>query len=297
MRTPTAEKGLSNIELAGNSTWVVALTRSRCPFCSFVSSDIGLTALATPCPRCAQSGSAREMFPSGVCIRRLEIVAEAYVRAYAAASEKHGALAEDLRQILGRTPERSWLDSAVRRVRRLSRSSTNSGAEYEKFLHRLQQRLCVKDPNDSARIFYLLATYKDTSSEHYNVVTSTASLFEQLFREFLVELLVSKGEKYRDARRFVSDLRRWRQQEERFKSVTGAPLHKAIDGFGVTGLYQAWRDVAKRRNDYSHVSPWAVGAQTAESAFGAAKNAFGLFSYLHNAHCLAPVSAAESSAG
>lgn len=291
MQIKTKRTSISNIELAANSTWIIALTRLKCPFCGFVSSDIRLTAWKMPCPRCKMSGSARELFPSGVCIRRLEIVAESYVKAYSAASEKKAELAEDIRQVLGRIPEGSWMDSAVRQVQTLARRSTPSSARYDRFVARLQKRLALQSADETARIIYLLATYTGTSSEHYNVVTSTASLYEQLFREFLAQLLVSRGDGHAEARKSISKLRTWKKLKDQFENAVGISLHEAVEGFGEPHLYETWRRLAKHRNDYNHVNPWAISARTAEAAFDAAKNAFALFSFLHNAYCLAPVPA------
>lgn len=282
------KSGLSNFELASNSTFVIALTRLKCPFCGYVSSDIRLTA---PCPRCKQAGSARQVFPSVVCLRRLEIVADSYAKAYAAAGEKQAALVEQSRQILGRTPERGWLETAVRNVRKLVRNSRGSDSDYKKFLEGLQRRLNLNSRDEASRLAYLLTTYTDTATDHRNVVTSTASLYEQLFREFLVELLISKGEDHQKARDSVSKLRRRDSGISKFKSITGVPLRDAVRRFPVRGLYESWQAIAKKRNEYLHVTPWAVNAQIAERAFDAAKNSFGLFSFLHNTYCLAPIPA------
>lgn len=291
MRTKTGGRSISNVELAANSTWLIASTSLKCPFCGFVSPDFRLTALNMPCPRCNQSGSAREMFPSAISIRRLEIVAESYVKAYAAASEKKAELAQDVRQVLGRIPEASWMDSAIRQVQILARSSTRTDAKYERFVARLEKRLALQSRDETARIIYLLATYTETSSEHYNVVTSTASLYEQLFREFLAQLLVTRGDGHAHARKSVSKLRSWKKLKEQFENTAGIPFREAVVGFGEPHLYETWRRLAKHRNDFNHVNPWAISARTAEAAFNIAKNAFALFCFLHNAYCLAPVPA------
>jgi hypothetical protein len=280
--------GLSNLELVANSTWIIALARLKCPSCGFVSSDIRLTALNTPCPRCGSCGKAREVFPGMLAVRWLEIVGECYVKAFAGAGKRQAALAEEARAILGRAPERSWLEGALRTLRRLARKHYVSPADSRERLRAFKKRLALRSQEESDRLWYLLATYRDTTNDHTGVVVATASLFEELLRELLTGVLVCKGEPYLKARDAVSMVRSRAQATALFKKLTGVSLSRAVREFPVPGLFDAWQEAARKRNDYVHITPSAVGAEASERAFNAAKNAFGLFSFLHNQYSLAP---------
>jgi hypothetical protein len=233
------------------------------------------------------------MFPSTACIRWLEIVADSYVRAYARSGEEQATLAERIRSDLGKAYEPSWIPVAARLVRRLLRKSRGSKAEYRLFLSALKRRLSLDDEEEAARLYPLLADYPDTTNEHCNVVVSTAALYDKLFSEFLVRLLESRGEGHADASKEVAKKSRRDDLRALFQKFTGTALHKAVGQFGVRSLYGDWQDVTHRRNEYLHATPEAINRQMAEKAFNAAKNAFGLFSFLHNKYCLVPLPTGE----
>lgn len=282
-----ASENLTNLELAANPTWVIASTFAECPFCGFLCRDLGLVRVSVPCPNCNRSGSARLLFPGIACIKWLEMIADSYVRAYARAGEKQAALAEQIRSDLRRRAEPSWVVAAARNVRKLLRKSRGSQAEYKRVLDALQRRLSLDSQEQARRVYPLILEYSETTNDHCNVVVSTAALFESLFSDFLVRLLVSRGRAYGEARKTVAKMRRRDDLKKLFKETTRTPLLKAVGEFGVSGLYEGWQDVATRRNRFLHITPGAISADMAEKAFNIAKNAFGLFAYLHNRFCVA----------
>lgn len=283
-------KGLTNLVLAANPTWVIASTFQECPFCGFLSRGLGLVRVSVPCPNCNRSGSARLLFPGIACIKWLEMIADSYVRAYARTGEKQAALAEQIRSDLKRSVKPSWVVAAARNVRKLVHKSRGSQAEYKKVLEALQRRLSLDSQEQTSRIYTLILGYSDTTNEHCSVVVSTAALFERLFSQFLVRLLVSEGRDYRESRKMVGRIRRRDHLRRLFNQTVRIPLHKAVGEFGVRGLYEGWQYTAERRNGFLHVTPRAVSADMAERAFKLAKDAFGLFAFLHNRFCVATAS-------
>ena len=120
------------------------------------------------------------------------------------------------------------------------------------------------------------------------MVVWTAAIFERLFSEFLARLLVSRGQKWVEARQTITENGRRTNLTKQFKRITGTPFEKAVDEFGVRGLYHAWQETKKQRNYLLHSSPTAVGPDTAERAFEVAKNVIGLFAFLQNKYCIVP---------
>lgn len=281
------QKGLSNLELAGNPTWVIASTFCECPFCGFLSRDLGLVRVSTPCPKCSRSGSPRYVFPSVACIQWLELIADSYVRAYARTGEKQAELAEQIRSDLKKSFEPSWVAAAARSVRKLLRKSRGSQQEYRKVLDALQRRLSLENQDQAERVYPVLASYSDTTNDHCNVVVSTSALFERLFYDLLVRLLVSRGKDWAEARSTVAKMQRRVDRKRLFQEITKTSLEKAVREFGERGIYAGWQDIARRRNYYLHLTPGAISAAMAKRAFNLAKNAFGLFASLHNRFCAA----------
>ena len=269
---------ISNIDLTANLTWAISCTLSECPECSFVRSDFD----GPPCPNCGAREDVGNVFPRGTCVRRLEVVARHYV---AASSDVKAAKAELLSQIrgLGITCDHSWAEAEVRKLQAMYGTYLKSRKGYTEYLEELGKRTSLKKPG-LTRLFCILSNYKDTSPQHSDVVTSSASLFEELLREFLVQLLTARGESYAKARKDVPRPRHAR--EMLFNKLTGVSLGKAVSEYGVSNLYESWQQLAERRNEYLHGTAWAVSANAAERAFNAAKVAFGLFAFLHNRFCV-----------
>jgi hypothetical protein len=220
------------------------------------------------------------------------MIADSYVRAYARIGEKQAALAEEIRSDLKKSVEPSWVAAAARSVRKLLRKSRGSQAEYRKVLDVLQKRLPLENQEQAGRLFPMLWSYSETTNEHCNVVVSTAALYEKLFSDFLVRLLVSQGTTWPEAKQTVAKKPRRVDRIRIFEGITGASLDKAVGAFGVRGLYAGWQDIARRRNYFLHVTPGAINAAMAERAFNLAKNALALFAFLQNKYCVAPASAA-----
>jgi len=280
------QTSLSNLELAANPTWVIASTVEECPFCGFLSRDPELGKPSVPCPKCERSGSPRLIFPGHASIEWLEMIADSYVRAYARTSERKAAVADQIRSDLRRKIEPSWVVAAARNVRKLLRKSRGSQAEYKKVLEALQRRLSLESEEQARRAFPLVLEYSDTANEHCSVLVSTAALFEGLFNDFLVRLLVSRGMGNGEAKKKVAGIRRLNDREKLFERTAGATLRRAVGEFGVRGLYEKWHNMADRRNKFLHMTPGAISADMAEKAFNLAKNAFALFTFLHNKYCV-----------
>lgn len=280
------KQGLTNLELAANRTWIVASLFGECPFCSFVSQDTELVRLAAPCPRCGRSGSARSVFPSYSCIERLKAIADSYVRACARVSERQSALVDRISSDLKRTVEPLWVTEAALQVRKLLRGSRGARPEYERVYEALQRALSLQSQEQAARALPSVVKYSDAVTEHSYVVVSTAALFEGLLSDMLVRLLVVRGETESEARKRVRNTRRLCDLEKLFEETAGESLRQAVKPFGVRGSYECWRLIAERRNRFLHNSPGAVGIESAEKAFDLAKNAFGLFAFLHNRYCV-----------
>lgn len=279
-------EGLSNLELAANKTWVTALTRCECPECGYACAGVQLVRLNTPCPNCGASGEARILFPGVVHARRLEIVAECYVAACAHASQKKADLVKQIRQDLGITCDGEWAQKEARRLQVLVGRFRGSNEAYKRYIEGLQGRVCLNNADHLSRLIALLSTYTDTTLEHCNVVTATVSLFEGVFCELLVRLLVSRGKARPEAKEAIP--RAHKKRLGMFAVLTGVPAKAAVDQYGVRGLYESWQELTSRRNSYLHTSPWAAGARSAEKAFNAAKHSFGLFALLNNTYCARP---------
>lgn len=88
--------GLTHLELAENPTWVIASTFMECSFCGFLSREPGLDCPSVPCPKCSRSGSSRVPFPGLSCIRWLEMIGDAYVRANTRTAERQAELVRGL---------------------------------------------------------------------------------------------------------------------------------------------------------------------------------------------------------
>ena len=286
------QTGLSNLELAANSTWVIALTYCECPLCGYLTPAPG----SLPCPKCNRSGSRRSVFPGYACIKWLKMIGDAYVRAYARTGEKQAELVEVIRSDFKRDIEPSWVAAAARSVRKLLRKSRGSNAEYRKVLDVLQKRLALENQEQAGRVFPMLWSYSETTNEHCNVVVSTAALFERLFSDLLVRLAGSRGSEWPDAKEIVAKTQRRVSRIRLFEKMTGTSLERSVREFGVRGLYAGWQDIARRRNLYLHVTPGAISAAMAERAFNLAKNAFGLFAFLHNKHCVTVTAGGADSA-
>jgi hypothetical protein len=289
-------RGLSNLELAANPTWVIASTFEECSFCGFLSRDPELGRPSVPCPNCKRSGSPRLIFPGLACITWLEMVGDAYLRATAGADEKKGALVDIIRSDFRPDIDPSWVRIAARKVRRLLRKSPRTETDYHRVLDEIQRRLSLRTREQACRAFSLLANSSDTVNEHSNVVVLTGSLFERLFHDLLVQVLARRGMTNPEAHRTVDKRRRREDLLELFWIATGTRPQEAIGEFGVRGLYEGWQDIADRRNKFLHVSPGVVSAVMAERAFNLAKNAFGLFAFLHNKHCVTVTAGGADSA-
>jgi hypothetical protein len=138
------------------------------------------------------------------------------------------------------------------------------------------------------RLYPLGGTFSDITGDHCNVVVWTVAMYERLFSDLLVRMLVSRGNQWVEAGEVVSKkCRRADLRKKLFKETSGISLEKAVDEFGVPGLYQGWQEVATRRNNFLHITPGAISADLAERAFEIAKNGFGLFAYLQNKCCVA----------
>ena len=57
----TLKSHIENRELAGNATFVAAVTWLECAFCAYLSNDAGLTRVDAPCPHCGESGRPRRL--------------------------------------------------------------------------------------------------------------------------------------------------------------------------------------------------------------------------------------------
>jgi hypothetical protein len=279
--------GLTNLELAANSTWVIASTFFECHFCGHLSRGPGLDRHSVPCPNCGRAGWARMMWPSMASIRWLQIIADSYLRAYQRVGEENAEMAKRISEDLRRECDPKWVANAARIVRKLLRQSRGSKREYRRFLESLKRRLQLDTEGDAVRLYPVLASHRGTTSEHYTVVVSTAALFDKLMSDFIMRLLQSRGDTQADAKRKVSQMHRRDDLKKSFRSATGVSLEKAVSGFKARGLYESWQQTNKRRNDTLHRTPEAVDSVFAEKAFDAAKNSFGLFAYLHNRFCLA----------
>jgi hypothetical protein len=277
---------LTNLELAGNPTWVIASTFSECPFCGFLSGDLELVRVSVPCPKCELSGSARLIFPDISCIRWLEMIGDSYVTAYARTSEKQAELAEQIRSDLKRSCDAEWVAAALKKVRKLRRKSPGSTEEYNRFLETLQKRLSLDTREEGQRIYPYLASFEEPSNEHCNLVVSTESLYRKLLSGLIIRLLVSGGMAYVEARKKARTEWRYAELVRLFEKQAHITLREAVMGFGVRGLYDRWRHISTLRNRYSHESPLSVNSEVAEKAFDLAKNAFGLFAFLQNTYCV-----------
>ncbi len=287
------QSALTNLELAENSTFVTALCRMECPFCTYVSADTGLTRLSAACPNCGRSGEARILFPEVECIWRLGRVAKSYARANAEVQGRQAQLVERIRSELSTIYERSLLAAAARTAHGLASRSRRSEEGYSKLLDIIRRRLSLSAQEQAKRACGLLLAYSETTDEHGHVVTETANLFDRLLSDFLVRVLASRGVENPKARQRVHQLRSRHRKKRLFEEVTSARLDEAVNGYGVRGLYQKWQQVAKWRNDVQHVTLWAAGARRADSAFNIAKHAFGLFAFLHNKYCVTARAAAK----
>jgi len=286
--------GLTNLELAENPTWVIALTFSECPFCGFLSGEPELDGLSVPCPKCNRSGSSREAFPDLSCIRWLEMIGDAYVRANTRTGEKQAELVEIIRSDVKRDIEPSRVAAAASDVRRFLRKSRRSETDYDRMLSALQTNLSLDRREDAARVHSLLVRYFDTVNEHTNVVVLTGSLFERLFHNLLVQLLARRGMTDSEARKTVGKRRRREDSQELFWIATGTRLQKAVGEFGVPTIYEDCQSIADRRNKFLHITPGAISAEMAERAFDIAKNAFDLFAFLQNKYCVAKIPGASA---
>jgi len=281
--------GMTNLELAENRTWVIASTFMECPFCGFLSREPGLDSLSAPCPKCNRSGSSREEFPDIDCIRWLEMIGDAYVRANTRTGEKQAELVEIIRSDFKRDIEPSWVAAAAGDLRRFFRKSRRCEADYGRMLSTLQTRLSLDSREQAARVLSLLVSYSDTVTEHTNVVVLTGSLFERLFHNLLVQLLARRGMTDSEARKTVGKRRRREDSQELFWIATGTRLQKAVGEFGVPGIYEEWQSIADRRNKFLHITPRAISTEMAERAFNIAKSAFALFAFLQNKYCVAKI--------
>ena len=284
--------GLTNLKLAQNPTWVVALTFTECPVCGFLSREPGPDRPSVPCPRCSRRGSTRSTFPGYACIEWLKMIGDAYVRAAARTRARLDELAGAIRPNLKRDIKVPGLVAAAKDVRRFFRESDRSEAAYHRELSALQRRLSLATKEQAARAFSLLAGYSDTSIEYTTVVLLTASLFERLLHDLLIQLLVGRGMSGQQARKTVRKRHRREELHELFWVVTGTCLERAVGEFGVRGLYEAWQSVADRRNKFLHITSRAISADMAERAFNIAKCAFPLFAFLQNRYYAAEIPAA-----
>ena len=273
---------LTNLELAANPTWISAEVFSECRFCGFLSQDLELDRPSVPCPRCKLSGLPRFLYPDIASIRRLEMIADAFVQAYARTGERQAALAEQIRSDLRRSCDPSWVATAIRKVRKLRCKHPASAQDYAKLLATLQRRLSLDTPEQTQRVYFRLATYEETSTEHSNLVVLTTALFEGLFSELLIRLLVSRGTDYGDARVEVRRTRTFEGRRKLFERETHTPLRQAVRRFGHRGFYERWEYVRELRNRFAHQTPFAIGADALERAFNLAKDSFALFAFLHN---------------
>jgi len=285
--------GPTNLELAENRTWVIALTFMECPFCGFLSQEPGLDRPSVPCPRCDRRGSTRSLFPGYACIEWLKMIGDAYARAAARTRARLDELAGVIRSNFKQDVEASELAAAAGAVRRFFRKSHRPQAAYRTELGALQRRLSLGTQEEAARAFSLLASYSDTSIEHAIVVVLTASLFERLLQDLLIKLLVGQGIPDPEARQTVRKRRRREELQDLFWILTGTRLKKAVGEFGVPGLCEAWQSIADRRNKFLHITSGAISADMAGRAFDIAKRAFALFASLQNRY----VGETESASG
>lgn len=92
------QEAFTNRELAENRTWLSAVTYLECPFCHFLSHDVGLDHITVPCPHCAASGNPRTMFPDLSSQRLLQMVAYFYARACERLDDIQNELLRTLRE-------------------------------------------------------------------------------------------------------------------------------------------------------------------------------------------------------
>lgn len=281
--------GPTNLELAENQTWVIASTFMKCPFCRFLSQEPGLDRPSIPCPKCNRSGSTRSVFPGYACVEWLKMIGDAYVRAAARTGAEQDELAGAIRPNSKRHIEASEVAAAASVIRRFFRKPHRSETDYRTVLGALQRSLSLGSQEQAVRVFSLLASYSDTSIEHTIVVVLTASLFERLLHDLLVQLLVGRGMTDAEARKTVGKRRRREELQELFWLASGTRLQKAVGEFGVPDLYEQWQSIADRRNKFLHITSRAISAQMAEKAFNVAKGAFPLFAFLQNKYCVAEI--------
>ena len=284
---------LTNLELAENPTWVIASTFIKCPFCGFLSREPSLDRPSVPCPRCNRSGSARSVFPGYACVDWLKMIGDAYVRAAARSDAKRNELAEAIRPTSTRDIKASEVVAAAGAIRRFFRKPHRSETEYQNVLGVLQRDLSVGSQEQAVQVFSLLASYSNTSIDHTLVVILTASLFERLLHDLLVQQLVGRGMKDGEARKTVGKRRRREELQELFWLACGTPLQRAIGEFGVPNINEAWQSIADRRNKFLHITSRAISAEMAERAFNTAKVAFPLFAFLQNKYCVAKIPCAS----
>lgn len=277
---------LTNRELAGNATWVGAVTWLECPFCAYLSQDLELDKPAVPCPHCKKSGRPRIIFPDMSSDRLLEMISHFYAKAWERVDGTQSTLAQELSKTYGREYGIETAVSTALEAQRLMRASDGSGAAYEKILEAIRVGLDLKTREDTHQTYVPLLQYSDTHEEHQVVVLLTAAMLERLFGQFLLRMFVKSGKDWEKARAAVKALRGQREREKVFAGLAGASFKDGVAGSGVSGFYAGWAEIRELRNKFVHGLPFIIHVSDAEKAFEIAKDAFRVFAELHNGFCV-----------
>lgn len=249
----------------------------RCPSCNFVSSDINLSCLSTPCPNCGKTGESRELFPDMSSIKIAKMINEYY--------EKRE---EIIRTTIIKEIQKYSKETRTKKIQETLKAINDIFKRKDIEQASPEAKKVIKtelgvDDKDIDNVLFISMTYGSTDEDKIITILSCV-LFECILKEFLLSCLIFKNCPRKLAETFIFE-QRYNTSDliSLFKTLIGKKFSRYVSSkSGYKGFYREWECIRDRRNLFMHGNAYSIDSVCGDKAFNFSSKVMPLFAMLNN---------------
>ncbi len=255
---------------------------SQCSNCLGILHELRTKTLDT-CPLCGNLVEVWQGFPLSSASHLIERINYFYSQAHTKHHHAVRTATEKISQELQReVTEKSVYEGWLRMNKVFAKTHDNEVVSVT-----LGQFFRCDNVEAIRNVFVIYAQAEFDPPEVEVVPILTVALIESLFNELLREMIrINKHKSYSQAREEVATISSFRERYRMFERLTGQPFRSTV----VTiypplskKFWDTWQPVLRKRNDFIHLTPYALSWRICRKAYNVAKVSSSVFVELHNA--------------
>ncbi|HKT39235.1 MAG TPA: hypothetical protein VJR48_12745 [Ktedonobacterales bacterium] len=232
------------------------------------------------------------LWPDASALKLFEMTLTFAERANGMVSDARQQLASDAKELLGKDFDGELLVSAALEAQAIYNQATEedrwTDALFDRILRAIQTRLSLESLDQARMLWGLLGAFSETTEDGQVTVILACTFLERLLGDVLTVLGITSGLTYSQAERRMEKCQSIDQRKAFFHDMTRlhVTMDNAFQSLGYGAFWSDWNTIRKRRNDFVHGLPWAIGEETTRLAVKTSKQAVPALAQLQNTYCI-----------